>query len=86
MDKFIEDLLDDLFDIKTYTKYHFREIHGLTFAFCEKIVRINDKISSGEIRPAGIIYEENGEYYLALLHDIIEIDEVVKEFVQNLEK
>lgn len=86
MDKFIEDLLDDLFDIKTYTEYHFREIHGLTFAFCEKIVRINDKISSAEIRPAGIIYEENGEYYLALLHDIIEIDEVVKEFVQNLEK
>lgn len=86
MDKFIEDLLDDLFDIKTYTTYHFREIHGLTFAFCEKIVRINDKISSAEIRPAGIIYEENGEYYLALLHDIIEIDEVVKEFVRNLEK
>ncbi|WP_407410445.1 hypothetical protein [Methanobrevibacter sp.] len=86
MDKFIEDLLDDLFDIKTYTEYHFREIHGLTFAFCEKIVLINDKISSAEIRPVGIIYEENGQYYLALLHDIIEIDEVVKEFVRNLEK
>ncbi len=83
MDEYIENLLDDLFEIKTYYQYDFKKLYGLTFVFSEKIVHINDKISSAEIRPVGIIYEENGQYYLAPLYDKIETEEVVRKFVEN---
>ena len=87
MDKFLENFIDELFEIKTDSEYHFKDVCGFTFAFSEKIVHINDRISSAEIRPVGIIYEENGQYYLAPLYDAVEIDEVVHEFVRkNLEK
>lgn len=87
MDKFLENLIDELFEIRTDSEYHFKEIRGLTLAFHEKIVHINDRISSAEIMPIGIIYEENDQYYLAPLYDAVEIDEVVHEFVRkNLEK
>ncbi len=87
MDRHIEKFIEDIFDIRTDRQYHFRKIYGFTFAFSEKIVRINDEISSAEIRPVGIIYEENGQYYLAPLYDAIEIDEVVRDFVRkNLKK
>ena len=87
MDRYIEKFIEDIFDIRTDKEYHFKEVYGLTFAFSEKIVHINDKISSAELRPVGIIYEENSQYYLAPLYDAIEIEEVVREFVRkNLKK
>lgn len=51
--------------------------------FASKILPLNDYSSSAEIRPLGIIYEESGEYYLAPIDVVDEIDEVVKEFVKQ---
>ena len=87
MDKFMEDLIEDLFEIKIEKEYHFRKLYGLTFAFKQEIAYLNNKISSADIRPVGIIYEENDQYCLAPLYDAIEIEEVVREFVwKNLKK
>lgn len=87
MDKFIEELIEDIFEIKIDKEYHFRKLCGFTFAFKEEVAFIKNKISSADLRPVGIIYEENGEYWLAPLYDAIEIDEVVHEFVRkNLKK
>jgi len=87
MDKHIEKLIEDIFEIRTIHEYHFKQLYGLTFAFNEKLVLINDKISSAEIKPVGIIYEENGQYYLTPIDETVEIDEVVREFVlKNLKK
>lgn len=83
MDKDVEEFIEDLLDIKKIGRYGFREIYGFTFVFKEEIFLINDHRSSAEIRPIGIIYEENGEYYLAPIDVVDEIEEVIKEFVKQ---
>ena len=83
MDSKIEKLIEDFVKITSLKEYQFREVCGLTFVFEKKIAFINDEISSGEMKPLAIIYEENGEYYLAPLHAVDEINEVVKEFVRT---
>ncbi len=70
--------------LKKTDAYHFKKLCGLTFVFKSELISIRDNITSAEISPAGIIYEENGEYYLAPLHHAVEIDEVVKEYVENV--
>ena len=47
-------------------------------------MRINNNLSSAEILPIGIIYDENGEYYFAPLHETDEIHEIVKSFVEKV--
>ena len=83
MDKEIRKFIEDIFEIKTIYEYQFREVYGFTFVFKKEICLINDKITSAEIKPIGIIYEENGEYYLAPIDVVYEIEEVVKEFVKQ---
>ena len=75
--------ISDILDVEMETSYEFKELHGLTFVFIRKILSFRNRISSAEIRPAGIIYEENGEYYFAPLYDVDNIEEIVKEFVKN---
>ena len=47
---------------------------------------INDEISTCEIKPVAIIYEENGEYYLSHIDVIDEIEAVVKGYVEEILK
>ena len=66
MDKDVEEFIEDLLEIKKIGRYDFREIYGFTFVFKKEIFLINDHRSSAEIKPIGIIYEENGEMYIKL--------------------
>ena len=75
--------IEGIFEIRYDTLYEFRQIHGLTFAFKTQIVIFKDRVSSAEIAPAGIIYEENGEYYFAPLDKSSDIKEIVKEYVKD---
>lgn len=83
MDENIKQLLEDIMMIEDVTGYHFREVCGFTFVFKRVDLFVNDEISTCDIKPIAIIYEENGEYYLAPLHAVDEINEVVKEFVRT---
>ena len=83
MDNTIKEFVEDILKIEAINEYSFREICGFTFVFKEEMFLINERISSAEIRPVAIIYEENGEYYLAPIDVVDEIDEVVKEFVKQ---
>lgn len=83
VDRYIEGFIENLLEIKKIEEYDFHEIYGFTFVFKKKFLFINDYSSSAEIRPLGIIYEESGEYYLAPIDVVDEIDEVVKEFVKQ---
>ena len=73
----------EFFKINQNTEYKFKKIYGFTFVFEEKILEIDEKISSAEIKPLGIIYEENGEYYLSPLDRINDIEAIMKEFVES---
>lgn len=83
MDKVIREFAESLFDIEIKKEYHFKKMYGFTFAFESEFCIINNNVTSASISPVGIIYEENGQYYLAPLSVVDEIDEVVKEFVQK---
>ena len=83
MDSDAKKFIDDILNIKENNEYQFREVCGLTFVFKRGIILINNQISSGEIKPIAIIYEENGQYYLAPLDVVDEINEVVKQFVKK---
>ena len=74
---------EGFFKINQDTEFKFKDSYGFTFVFEENILRINEKISSAELKPIGIIYEENGEYYLAPLDEAVNIHEIVKEFVKK---
>ena len=80
----IKDFIYESLNIEETVRYEFRTICGFTFAFKKEEIRINNHLSSAEILPAGIIYEENGEFYFAPLHDAVEIDEVMKSFVEEV--
>ena len=82
----MKDEIFETFQINETVTYEFCEICGLTFAFREKIYTMNDSLTSAEIKPAGIIYEENGEFYLAPLDKTINIEPIVKEYVNNFLK
>lgn len=83
MDEFIKEFVYDVFDIEEKAKYEFVEKYGLTFVFKREDTYINDELSSAEIIPFGIIYEENGQYYYAPLHVTTEIDTIVKRYVEE---
>lgn len=79
----IEEFIEDMFKIKHHDKYEFKTLYGFTFVFKRTAFEVNEKIASAEISPAGIIYEENDEIYLAPLDETIEIETIVKEFVDK---
>lgn len=82
MDDTIAAFLEDNFNIRNIDDFEFHECFGFTFAFKREIICINDQLSSASITPVGIIYEENGEYYFAPLHENVEIDEIIKEYIK----
>ena len=84
MDSDIRKFVHDALDIEVTSEYEFRKLYGFTFVFRTDMIAINDRISSAEIAPIGIIYDENGEYYYAPLDVTDEIDKIVKKFVENL--
>lgn len=82
-----DDLLSDLMEtykIKDHTYFEFKELYGLTFAFKTKIIFIKEQPTAAEIKPMGIIYKENGEYYFAPLHKRADIKAIVKEYVKTI--
>lgn len=81
-DNILKDI-ENLLEVKYDTTYDFKEVYGLTFAFKIIVIRFRGRISSAEISPVGIIYEENGEYYLAPIDEAVNIHEIVKEFVKK---
>ena len=81
-DNIIEDI-EEYLELKNYIDYEFKKEYGFTFAFRRQIMMIKGRVSSAEIAPVGIIYEENGQYYLAPLDKTINIREVVREYVKN---
>lgn len=83
MDKYIKKFAKNFIDIEEIKEYQFQTLCGFTFAFKNEILFINEQIASCEIKPIAIIYEENGEYYMAHIDVVDEIEEVVKEFVKT---
>lgn len=77
-------ILKDIFNIKMDTSYEFKELYGLTFVFRRMTFIFKPPASSAEIRPAGIIYEENDQYYFAPLYGQENINEIVKNYVEDL--
>ena len=80
----MKDELMDMFSINETCDFEFREVCGFTFAFKTRILTIEDKLTSASITPVGIIYEENDEFYFAPLHATVDINVIVKEFVEKM--
>ena len=83
MDKEVKEFLDEMLENTDHIEYVFEKRLGLTFVFRQDITFIRDEITSAEIIPMGIIYEENDQYYFAPLYDKDEIEAIVKEFVEK---
>ena len=79
----MQDELKKLLKIDETQEYEFRKLYGFTFAFMRKIVYLDNRLTFSEIKPVGIIYEENGEYYLAPLDKVVDITAVIKEYVKS---
>ncbi len=74
---------EGFFKINQDTEFKFKDSYGFTFVFEENILRINEKISSAELKPVGIIYEENDEYYFAPLDEVGNIKAIINEFMKR---
>ena len=74
---------EGFFKINQDTEFKFKDSYGFTFVFEENILRINEKISSVELKPVGIIYEENDEYYFAPLDEVGDIKAIINEFMKR---
>ncbi|WP_296853856.1 hypothetical protein [uncultured Methanobrevibacter sp.] len=74
---------EGFFKINQDTEFKFKDSYGFTFVFEENILRINEKISSAELKPVGIIYEENDEYYFAPLDEVGDIKAIINEFMKR---
>ena len=61
----------------------FREMYGFTFAFEKNVMIFGGEMASAEMKPVAIIYEENGEYYLAPLYDKVDIEAILKKYVEE---
>ena len=81
-DDIIRDL-KEIFEIKEESNYEFSELYGLTFVFQTKILHVKDVLSSAEIKPLGIIYTENDDFYFAPLDKVENMPEIIKEYVKN---
>jgi hypothetical protein len=74
---------EGFFKINQDTEFKFKDSYGFTFVFEENILRINEKISSAELKPVGIIYKENDEYYFAPLDEVGDIKAIINEFMKR---
>ena len=74
---------EGFFKINQDTEFKFKDSYGFTFVFEENILRINEKISAAELKPVGIIYEENDEYYFAPLDEVGDIKAIINEFMKR---
>ena len=83
MDKNIKNFIHDALNFDVIVEYDFRKLYGFTFAFKSEFIRMRNQLTSASITPVGIIYEENGEFYMAPLYDDIEIEEVIKSYVEK---
>ena len=83
MDRHVKNFIHKAFNFDVIVEYDFRKLYGFTFAFKSEFISMKDHLSSASITPVGIIYEENGEFYLAPLYDDIEIEEVIKSYVEK---
>lgn len=61
----LERFIKNQFNITENTEFKFHEMCGLMFVFKQTFFNIDEKITSAEIKPVGIIYEESNEYYFA---------------------
>ena len=80
----IEEYIQDTFGIAKINEYEYASKFGLTFVFRRQIITLKNRISSCEIDPVGIIFEENGKYYFAPLHEEYEIEDIVHGFVDKM--
>lgn len=74
---------EEFFKINQDTEFKFKDSYGFTFVFEENILSINEKISSAELKPVGIIYEENDEYYFAPLDEVGDIKAIINEYMKK---
>ena len=81
-DNILKDI-EKYLELKKFIDYEFKEVCGFTFAFKREIVMIKGRVTSADMSPVGIIYEENGQYYLAPLDKAVDIEETVKEYVEK---
>ena len=75
--------IGEIFEVRQDTTIEFRKLYGFTFVFKKRIITFRNQVSSAEIRPLGIIYDENGEYYFAPLYRSVNINDVVREYVKG---
>lgn len=73
----------DTFEITRDSKYHFKKLYGLTLVFKDDVITIKNRVSSYSLKPVGIIYEENKEFYFAPLDRTASLNEIVKEYVEK---
>ena len=78
-----EKFIEDMFKIDKHENFEFKTLYGFTFVYKRTIYLVGGNLSSAEISPAGIIFEENDEIYFAPLDETIKIETIVKEFVEN---
>lgn len=83
MDENIESFIRKFIEINKDEEILFKKLYGFYFTFRTTHTRINSKITSSEIIPLGIIYEENDEYYFAPIHNEVKIEEIIKNFVEK---
>lgn len=79
----IEELIKDFTGITVIKEIDFKKVCGFYFAVETAYIIIKDEISSSEIKPVAIIYEENDQYYLAEIDGTCQTEEVVKNFVEK---
>lgn len=81
-----DDVFNDIlksFELTQDTTLEFKEVYGFTFVFKKKVISFRGSVSSAEIKPLGIIYNESGEYYFAPLYRTVNINQVVKEYTET---
>ena len=79
----IEDLIKDFLPIEEITEINFKKVCGFYFAYKITDTILKNHISSIQIAPIAIIYEENDEIYLAPLDEENKIEEIVQNFVEK---
>ena len=78
-----DNVIGEIFNITEDADIEFKEICGFIFAVQTKIILINDKISSAEIKPLGIIYSQKKDFFFAPLDENADVEEIVEKFVME---
>ena len=83
MDNDIEKFIKDTFDLNETLTYKFKELYGFTFVFKQSIISFNNYVSSGEIKPVGIIYRKHGEICYAPLDKNENVGDIIKCYCES---